>query len=69
MPNMQFKSLSRIAFDEIKIQRDNSLTSSCSHPKVAKKKAQEEAIARGESLPPPEKNGGGSIKKKDGSKK
>ena len=36
---------------------------------VANKKAQEEAVARGETLPAAEKNGGGSIKKKDGSKK
>lgn len=36
---------------------------------VAKKKAQEEALARGESLPAAEKNSGGSIKKKDGTKK
>lgn len=66
---MQLTSQFCDAFDVNKIQRDNSVVSSCCHPKVAKKKLQEEMIARGESLPPAEKNGGGSIKKKDGTKK
>jgi hypothetical protein len=48
----------------------NVITNDSFHPdQVAKKKAQEEALARGEALPVAEKNGGGSIKKKDGSKK
>mmetsp|Transcript_77487 Transcript_77487/g.152041 ORF Transcript_77487/g.152041 Transcript_77487/m.152041 type:complete len:80 (-) Transcript_77487:92-331(-) len=37
--------------------------------KVAAKKAREEAIARGETLPEAKKGSGGIIKKKDGSKK
>jgi hypothetical protein len=36
---------------------------------IAKKKALEEAIARGDIIPLAEKTGGGKIQKKDGSKK
>jgi hypothetical protein len=36
--------------------------------KIAKKKQLEEAVARGETLPPPVKGSGGLVKKKDGSK-
>mmetsp|Transcript_20565 Transcript_20565/g.28340 ORF Transcript_20565/g.28340 Transcript_20565/m.28340 type:complete len:80 (+) Transcript_20565:37-276(+) len=37
--------------------------------KIAAKKAREEALARGETLPEPKKGSGGGAKKKDGSKK
>jgi hypothetical protein len=36
---------------------------------IARKKAMEEAIARGEVVPEPKKGPGGAVKKKDGSKK
>ena len=37
--------------------------------KIAAKKAREEAIARGETIPEPKKGSGGGAKKKDGTKK
>lgn len=37
--------------------------------KIAKKKAMEEAIARGEVVAEPKKGSGGLVKKKDGSKR
>ena len=37
--------------------------------KIAAKKAREEAIARGETVPEAQKGSGGVVKKKDGTKK